>query len=271
MEPVPYMVERKRRETRDTYTLVMRPAGDAALERHRPGQFSMLYAFGVGEVPVSVSEGPGDRGVFVHTVRSVGAITRALCGVKQGDVVGVRGPFGSPWPVDETEGEDILIVAGGLGIAPLRPALHQILANRDRYGRVAVAYGARTPSEIVYGRELQRWRGRFDVDVRVTVDRADTGWKGDVGVVTRLLSRVNVDPVDTVALICGPEIMMRFATLELQKLGLAPERMYISMERNMKCAVGFCGHCQYGPYFLCKDGPVFRYDHVARLMQVREV
>ena len=164
-----------------------------------------------------------------------------------------------------------MIVAGGIGLAPLRSALYEMMAHRDQYGRVTLLYGARTPEDILYGRELERWRDKFDLDCQVTVDRGPSGWRGIVGVVTKLISRATFDPASAVAMICGPEVMMRFAIMELHRLGMAADRIYLSMERNMKCAVGFCGRCQYGPMFICKDGPVFRFDRIAGIFRVAEI
>ena len=263
------MVVRRRRETQDTWTLELRPASEEFC--FQPGQFNMLYAFGVGEVPVSLSGPPDRRGVAVHTVRAVGAVTTALVQLRPGAVVGVRGPFGTTWPLAEAEGRDLLVVAGGIGLAPLRPVLYHVLTHRERYGRVAVLYGARTPQDLLYRVELGRWRNRLDVQVEVTVDRADHTWRGHVGVVTTLLPRAAVDPGETVALVCGPEVMMRFAAAGLERLGVPRESIYVSVERNMKCAVGLCGHCQWGPHVVCRQGPVFRYGDVGWLFRVHEV
>jgi len=271
MLPQLYRVRRKRREIHDTFTLELEPADGAGVLRFTAGQFNMLYAFGVGEVPISISGDPARPEVLVHTVRRAGVVTQALCALKRGDVVGVRGPFGHGWPLEEAAGSDVVIVAGGIGLAPLRPALYQLLAQREKYGRVVLLYGARTPRDLLYERELHAWRGRFDLDVEVTVDSAANGWRGHVGVVTRLIPPAPFDPLETVALVCGPEVMMRFTVLELQKRGVLPERIFISMERNMKCAIGFCGHCQFGPHFICKDGPVFRFDRVQPIFAKREV
>ena len=271
MVPAPYRVERTRRETHDTCTVELEPVHGGPAFSFGPGQFTMLYAFGVGEVPLSIS-GDADRpGRLVHTIRDVGAVTHALVALRKGDTVGVRGPFGSRWPVDVAEGHDLVLVPGGIGLAPLRPALYHILSHRARYGRVVLLYGARTPQDLLYRRELERWRSHLDVEVGVTVDRASADWPGNVGVVTTLIPHASFNPARTIAMICGPEVMMRFVALELQKRAVAPEHIYISMERNMKCAVGFCGHCQFGPMFICKDGPVFRYDRVAGLLGQREV
>ena len=268
--PEPFIVSKVRRETRDTFTLEMEPLNGG--EKHfTPGQFNMIYVYGVGEVPISISGDPAEPSILKHTVRAVGTVTRAITSVKRGGMLGVRGPFGSGWPLKEAEGYDVVVVAGGLGLAPLRPAILHLLRNRERYGRVAILYGARTPMDMLYKRELERWRARFDIDLDVTVDHATGGWKGNVGVVTTLIPGLKVDVPNTVALVCGPEIMMRFTVRELNKLGIPDERIYISMERNMKCAVGFCGHCQFGPQFICRDGPVFRYDVIRPFFQVREV
>lgn len=271
MVPASYRVRRLRRETDDTFTLELQPANGNGGFAFAPGQFNMLYLFGVGEVPISISGDPAKREVVFHTTRRVGTVTRAMAGLKPGDVLGVRGPFGSHWPVEEAEGNDVVIVAGGIGLAPLRPSLYHILSRRDKYGRVVLLYGARTPADMLYRKELEQWRARFDLEVYATVDRAHAGWRGNVGVVTALIPRVPFDPLNTLAMVCGPEIMMRFTVAELQKRGVALDAIYLSMERNMKCAIGFCGHCQYGPTFICKDGPVFRYDRVKDWLSKWEV
>ncbi len=271
LAPQFYRVLRRRAETYDTFTVELEPPAGAPGLSFAPGQFNMLYAFGVGEVPISVSGHPGRPQLLVHTVRSVGAVSKALAGLKRGDRVGVRGPYGSSWPVGEAPGRDVLIVAGGIGLAPLRPALYSILARRKDFGRVALLYGARTPADLLYLKEIERWRGRLDLTVLVTVDRAAPDWRASVGVVTTLIGRAAFDPANTLAMVCGPEIMMRFTILELQKRGLENPQIYISMERNMKCAVGFCGHCQLGPHFICREGPVFRFDRIRPFFEGREV
>lgn len=268
MTPAIWRVLTRRRETHDTWTLrVQAPNAEAA--RFAPGQFNMLYAMGVGEVPISISASADDG--QLHTIRAVGAVTRALCGLRTGSLLGVRGPFGTPWPVADAKGQDLLFMAGGLGLAPLRPAIRAAFAQRESYGRIVILYGARNPTEILYRRDLERWRGRLDAEVHITVDRAEPAWRGNVGVVTKLLARSQFDPPNTTAMVCGPEIMMRFGTLDLEHAGVAPGRIYLSMERNMKCGVGLCGHCQFGPYFVCQDGPVMPYANVQRLLAVREV
>jgi NAD(P)H-flavin reductase len=271
MLPKPYRIERVRRETHDIFTLELEPVNGAPVPRFAPGQFNMLYVFGTGESAISISGDPADTDILVHTVRAVGTVTRAMQKLRRGGMIGVRGPFGSCWPLRDAEGNDLAIVAGGIGLAPLRPVIRQVLAHREKYGRVVLLYGARSPSALLFRRELEQWRSRFDLEVEVTLDTASNDWRGNVGAVTRLIPAAPFDSLNAVALICGPEVMMRFAVLELEKRGLTHENMYLSMERNMKCAIGFCGHCQFGPTFICKDGPVFRYERIRQWLGKREI
>jgi NAD(P)H-flavin reductase len=271
MVPELFRIDRLKRETEDTFTLELVPVEDSTKIAFLPGQFNMLYVFGVGEVAISISSDPAQTTRLEHTTRRVGVVTKAMGLLKPGDTIGVRGPFGTHWPVAEEDGRDFVVVAGGIGLAPLRPVLYHLMAQRERYRNIVLLYGARSPEEILYKRELERWRGKFDLEVQVTVDRGASGWRGNVGVVTPLVARAPFNPSNTVALICGPEIMMRFAAMELQKRGVPPERTYLSMERNMKCALGYCGHCQYGPTFVCKDGPVFRLDRIASIFGKGEI
>ena len=271
MAPDPWKIRRIQRETPDTRTMELEPMAEDAALSFAAGQFNMLYVFGVGEVPISISGDPTGGKALVHTVRAAGTVTNMMCALKRHDVVGVRGPFGSHWPLQESIGSDVVMVAGGLGLAPLRPAIYQMLAQRQQYGRVVLLYGARTPADLLYRRELERWGACADIDVQVTVDHGSDAWRGNVGVVPRLISTVQFDPLDAVALVCGPEIMMHFTLLELQKRNLAPEHIFLSLERNMKCALGFCGHCQFVPFFECKDGPVFSYAQVQRWFGKREL
>jgi len=269
MAPVPFRVTRRRRELRDTWTLELEPvAGDRLSPA--PGQFTMLYVFGIGEVPISVS-GDANGDTLVHTVRAVGAVTQAICATRPGALLGVRGPFGNSWPVDAAAGSDVVVVAGGIGLAPLRPALYELLRRRGEYGEVTLLYGSRTPADLLYSKELQRLRSRFDLQVDVTVDSAEGGWRGKVGVVPKLVAAARFDPESTVALVCGPEIMMHFTARALLERGVAAERIYVSMERNMQCGLGHCGHCQLGATLICRDGPVYTYADVARPMGVREL
>lgn len=270
MLPRIFRVVSTREETHDTTTLMLEPEDGQAL-LFQPGQYTMLYVFGVGEVPISVSGDPGHPETLVHTIRAVGAVTRALVGLRAGDVVGVRGPFGSGWPVSAARGRDLLVVAGGIGLAPLRPALYEAVSRRDEFGRVSLVYGARSPSDLLYQDEVETWGQMPDVDVEVTVDVSDRDWRGDVGMVTGLLPRVPIDPGRTVAMLCGPEVMMKVVARELLSLALDPGDIYVSIERNMKCAIGLCGHCQFGADFVCWGGPVFSYAAVADRWQVAEI
>ena len=268
MAPLPFRVTRRRRETLDTWTLELEPVGGEGIAP-APGQFTMIYAFGIGEVPISVSGASG--GTLVHTVRAVGAVTNAICASRPGAVLGVRGPFGNVWPVEAASGSDLVIVAGGIGLAPLRPALYHAIQHRGDYGEVVLLYGSRTPRDLLYRRELSRWRGRFDLQIDVTVDSADRDWHGKVGVVPKIVAGARFDPASTVVLSCGPEIMMRYTAEAFLERGVPRDRMYLSMERNMHCGLGHCGHCQLGPSLICRDGPVYRYDELERLMGVREL
>lgn len=271
MVPVAHRVQRVRRETSDTFTLELACKGGAGAAYFAPGQFNMLYMRGVGECAISISGNPDTPETLVHTTRAVGVVTHAMAQLKPGHVIGVRGPYGRPWPVDEADGLDVVIVAGGIGLAPLRPLIYRLLADRSRYGKVVLLYGTRTPEDILYRREIEQWRGRFDTDVLISVDRASGNWRGHVGVVTSLIPRAPFDPYNTVAYVCGPEIMMTFTVDALRRRGVAPDRIFVSLERNMKCGIGWCGHCQFGPKFVCKDGPVFRFDAVEQLLGIREI
>jgi NAD(P)H-flavin reductase len=271
MAPSPFRVSKVRKETYDTFTLELFPTNGVSGFSFAPGQFNMVYVSGVGEVPVSISGDPDKPQTLLHTVRAVGTVTKKLCARAPGGVLGVRGPFGSSWPVDVAAGNDVVIICGGIGLAPLRPALYHLMTNREKYGRVVLLYGARTPEDLLYKDELPKWRGQFDLQVEVTVDSASGGWRGNVDVVTTLISQARFDPENAVAMVCGPEVMMRFTLIELERRGVPAENTYISMERNMKCGLGFCGHCQFGPNFICKDGPVFRYDRVQPFFAKREI
>ena len=231
----------------------------------------MLWVFGVGELPISVSGDPAESGRLTYTVRSVGKATNALVTRRVGDGVGVRGPFGTGWPVEAARGRDVIIVAGGIGLAPLRPVIYEVLRNRKEYGRLVLLYGARSPRDVLYRKELATWARHRETQVLTTVDYGGMSWKGHVGVVTTMFKYARLQPARSVAMICGPEIMMRFVTRELEVHGLSRNDIYVSMERNMKCAVGFCGHCQYGPHFICKDGPVFPYERIRPLLEKYEL
>ncbi len=266
--PARYRVAERQDETHDTVTLGLRPV-DQPIPAHQPGQFTMLYAPGIGEVPVSISGTEPGLGL-VQTVRAVGAVTRALCASGPGQLIGVRGPYGTHWDVASAAGDDLLIVAGGIGLAPLRGALHAALGRRGRYRRIVVLIGARSPDELVFARELDGWRD-IGAEVHVTVDRAAAGWTGHVGVVTQLIDRAEIDCARSTALVCGPEVMMRLTARELLARRIPAGRIRVSLERNMRCGVAECGHCQLGPLLLCRDGPVVSYDVAAPLLAIREL
>lgn len=272
--PRPFAVRAYRRETADTCTIGLQPEDGGPPLRFRAGQFNMLLVPGVGEAAISISGDPTRPGLLWHTLRAVGGVTGQLLRLRRGDYVGVRGPFGVPWPVEALQGRDLVVIAGGIGLAPLRPALCHALRYRRRYGRIALLYGARTPDDVLFRRDLARFRSMpraRGLQVEVTVDHADASWHGDVGLVTRLIARAAIDPARTTALICGPEVMMRSVRSELLRLGMVDGDLYVTLERHMKCGLGLCGRCQLGPRFLCKDGPVFAFDAIRDLFEKREL
>ena len=267
----PYSVRQVVKETADTFTLTLEPSNGASGNRFQPGQFSMLWVFGVGELPISISGDPSERDRLIYTVRSVGQATQTLISRAVGEAVGVRGPFGIGWPLKQAQGRDVVVVAGGIGLAPLRPVIYEVLHNREKYGRLVILYGARSPRDLLYRKELTAWARQRETQVLVTVDYGGMSWRGHVGVVTTLFKNARLQPERSMAMACGPEIMMRFVARDLETHGFARENIYLSMERNMKCAVGFCGHCQYGPHFICKDGPIFSYDRMRPLLEKYEL
>jgi NAD(P)H-flavin reductase len=268
MVPVPFTVSDRSQETADTWTLTLEPL-DGEPPSVAPGQFVMVYAFGVGEVPISVSGALSRPTPLVLTVRAVGAVTEAICASERGAVLGVRGPFGNSWPIAAARGADVVILAGGIGLAPLRPVLLWTLERRGEYGNVVLLYGTRTPSDLLYGAELDTWRDGAAVEV--TVDAADVGWSGRVGVVTTLVPSARFEPVAAVGFVCGPEIMMRYGVQALLERGVRPNRISISLERNMRCGLGHCGHCQLGPTLICRDGPVYTFDVARPWLGVRDL
>lgn len=266
MVPAIHRVVARRQDLPDTVTITLEaPVRGGSVPA--AGQFNMLWAFGVGEAPISLAG--LDDGDVVHTIRSVGAVTAALCALDVGDEVGVRGPYGVGWDLDRAVGRDVLVIAGGLGLAPVRPIVTELLRRREEFGRVALLVGARSPDQLLYPDEIESWADG-DLDVRVTVDSAPPSWTGEVGVVTSLIGRVAVDPQVTTAYVCGPEIMMRFCAPPLIERGVDPAELFLSLERNMHCAIGHCGHCQLGPHFVCTDGPVLPWTALAPSIRIRE-
>lgn len=270
----PYLPEKAvitkiRRETVDTKTYAVR----LAHERKRaefsvePGQFIMVSLFGIGEAPFSLSSSPNSDGAFSTTIRAVGNITSALDRFEEGAVIGVRGPYGHGWPIESARGKDVLIVAGGIGLPPLRPVIARIAQEREDYGRLEILYGARTPDQMIFPYEYEDWRKIKDTRLELTVDSVPAGtvWEHNVGVVTTLFNEMKTYPENSLVMTCGPEIMMRFVVRGLLAKGFAPNQIYVSLERRMKCGIAQCGHCQIGPKYVCKDGPVFRLSDIQGL------
>ncbi len=271
MVPVPYRVRRRVVESPDSATLCLEPVGEA-LRSPEPGEFMMLYAFGVGEVAISISGDPTVAdGSITHTIRAVGAVSRALHDVQPGTVVGVRGPFGTTWGLAEAAGRDLVMVAGGVGLCPLRPAVLGALAQRSRYGKLTLIAGARSRADFVFAAQLAKWAKEPQIELHLIVDAPTPGWSDEVGLVTAPLSRLALNADRTTAFLCGPEPMLRFGADALVAKGVAAHDIRVSLERNMQCGIGWCGHCQLGPLLLCRDGPVVGYDVAGPLLQVREL
>ncbi|WOJ93142.1 FAD/NAD(P)-binding protein [Congregibacter variabilis] len=266
--PASVTVEALQQESHDVFTLsVCAPSNYAGFT---PGQFNMLYLPGRGESAISISGDPGNNSTITHTVKAVGNVTRALCDLRPSQRIGLRGPFGRGWPLEQANGRELLLIAGGIGLAPLRPVLYAALEAPKRYARITVLLGARSPQDLLFTEELQRWKSHTDLQFLASVDNADANWQGDVGVITQLIPRIEMNPKNVLAMICGPEVMIRFCAKSLRDRGVPADAIYVSLERNMKCALGICGHCQLGPHFLCRNGPVFGYAEVERFLMTRE-
>jgi NAD(P)H-flavin reductase len=271
--PVPARIVDVRVENFNTRTYRMEFVDEEFRRSYRfvPGQFNMVYVPGVGEAAMSISSHPERTGTVEHTIREVGSVTRALQRVGRGGILGLRGPFGRGWPLERMKDHDVVIVAGGIGIAPLRPVLYWMLEHRQQFRRVVLMYGCRTSEDRVYATELEQWDRDGSIDVLVTVDNATSDWVGPVGVVTALLPRIKVSAARTVVLVCGPKILNRVAAWNFLQLHVAPDHVYVSLERNMNCGFRRCGHCQYGGKFVCADGPVFCFAEVADLFAKEDI
>lgn len=271
MAPVPYRVCSRVVESPDSATLCLVPLGET-LRAPEPGEFMMLYAFGVGEVAISISGDPTvTDGSITHTIRAVGAVSRALHDAKPGTVVGVRGPFGTSWGLAEATGRDLVMVAGGVGLCPLRPAVLGALAQRSQFGKLTLIVGARSPADFVFAAQLEKWAHEPQIELHLVVDRPTPGWRDEIGLVTGPLSRLALNAACTTAFLCGPEPMLRFGAEALVAKGVAAQDIRVSLERNMQCGIGWCGHCQLGPLLLCRDGPVVGYDVAGPLLRVKEL
>ncbi|MCL5266199.1 MAG: FAD/NAD(P)-binding protein [Chloroflexi bacterium] len=267
--PLPAQIIDVETEGKDTltYTLAFKDKEVQRQYRYKAGQFNMVGFWGEGEAPISMSSDPAEHGYFQHTVKVLGNITRSMGRLKEGDIIGVRGPYGTCWPLEEAAARDILIVAGGIGFAPLRPVIEHIIGNPSVYGKLTVLFGAKTPQDILFTRDFDRWRSRPNVELVLTVDRVDgQKWEHNIGVVPTLFEKIKLDAKNTVAMLCGPEIMLRFCLVDLIKRGFPMNQLFISMERRMSCGTAQCGHCFFGPKFVCRDGPVFRFAEVYDLM-----
>jgi NAD(P)H-flavin reductase len=271
--PLPARILGIRTENFNTYTLRAEFVDPDVRKQYRwlPGQFNMLYAPGVGEAAISISSDPQQAGTLEHTIRKVGSVTRAIDTLGEGAVIGLRGPFGTSWPMEGIEDHDVVMVAGGIGLAPVRPMIYWLLHHRDRFQRVMLLYGCRTPEDRLYREELESWEQEGRIDVLVTVDNATGDWSGPVGVVTHLLRRVRVNAERTVVMVCGPKILNRAAAWQFLQLHVPQEKVYVSLERNMNCGFGKCGHCQYGGKFVCMDGPVFAFADIAHIFAREEI
>ena len=280
MVPLPYRVRSRVEENRDCATLRLEPVKEA-LRTPQPGQFMMLYAFGVGEVAISVSGYPtatdgtitptaADETIML-TIRAVGAVSRALHDAQVGTVIGVRGPFGTSWGLAEAVGRDLVMVCGGVGLCPLRPAVQHARADRENYGQMLVIAGARSQAEFLFAAELDEWAADPRMETHITIDAPARGWSGEVGFVTEPLRWLKLNPDRTTAFLCGPPAMLRFASEGLMAKGLAASDIRVSLELNMQCGIGWCGHCQLGPLLLCRDGPVVSYDIARPLLRVKEL
>lgn len=258
-----------RDETPDTrtFTLRLQDRGRWEAFQYRPGQFVEVSVFGAGEAPFCLASEREGRETLDITVRSTGAVTRALHALGVGDLVGVRGPLGNGFPFEEVKGRDIVFVAGGIGLPPLRPQVRTMLAHRQEFGEITVLYGARTPADLVYKEEVERWQQRSDLRCLVTVDVGDAAWKGPVGVVGSLFSQVTLEPPRTVAFVCGPPVMIRFVVRDLLNLGLGDDAIITTLERHMRCGVGKCNHCLIGDKYVCRDGPVFTYRQMKAMLE----
>lgn len=271
--PVPARITSMAAENSNTFTLGVQIVDSdlAAAYRWAPGQFNMLYVPGVGEAAISISSDSENPSQLVHTIRVVGSVTRGLHGLGEGGVLGLRGPFGRGWPLEALEGRDVVLVSGGIGLAPIRPVIYWLLRHRERYRRVILLYGSRSPEDCLYHDELAQWTEDPRIDVLITVDNANEDWVGPVGVVTNLLRRIKVDASNSMVLVCGPRILNRVAAWQFLQLHVPRDRVYVSLERNMNCGFGRCGHCQYGSKFVCKDGPVFAFSEVESIFGKEEV
>ena len=262
-----WLIEDSWSENSDTISMRIKPQESYPLPSGKPGQFNMLYCFGIGEIPISFSQISASN--WVHTIRNVGKVSAALCRLESGSTIGVRGPYGNSWPLPSDDIKDIYIIAGGLGLAPVRPLIEWAIENKGLYDRITVIYGTRDPEHLLFTKDYPDWNRQ--ITFLQTVDCGTRSWRHHVGYIPSIIDRLDIDPQHSIAYLCGPEVMMRICSESLLQKKIKASNIYLSMERNMKCAIGFCGHCQYGPHFICKDGPIYSYEKISRLLYIREV
>jgi len=272
--PTPYLTHPariidRRTETAGIYTYTTRFIDPVVRRefRFKSGQFNMLYAFGVGEVAISIVSDPAEPETIEHTIRIAGRVTGVIADWKVGDVVGIRGPYGNGWPVEEARRRDVVVITGGLGCAPVVGLINYIFRRREEYGELHILHGVKTPNDLLYRERFDEWRRAPRTRVYLTTDQPDKSWHYKIGVVTELFDELKV-PASSIVMLCGPEVMMRMAAHSLQAKGIADDAIFLSMERRMECAVGLCGHCQYREHFVCKNGPIFSYRTVKELFRV---
>ncbi|MCO6413455.1 MAG: FAD/NAD(P)-binding protein [Thiogranum sp.] len=258
-------------ESPTIFTLSLRLVDEQQHNNYRfaPGQFNMLYQYGVGEIPISIVGDPSEPYLLQHTIRTVGRVTRGFAKLKVGDRIGLRGPFGRGWPLDAVQGRDVLIVTGGLGCAPVVPVINHVLHRRGQVGRIAILQGVKHSEDFIWRERYEQWDAEPDTQILLAADVSGPNWKGFTGRVTALFDKLDIDFANSITMMCGPELMMISAARLLLERGVSPAMIWFSMERNMQCAVGHCGHCQYAEKFICRDGPVFPYHEIRHLLGVR--
>ena len=264
----PATIIARRQESSTIFTLQTRFVEQDSLPHpveFYPGQFNMLYLYGVGEVAISIASDPADKSHLSHTIRAVGRVTKAMQALQPGEQIGIRGPYGQGWPLKRAEGKDIVIITGGLGCAPTVSVINYILARRQQYGTVTILQGVKHSEDFIFRKQYALWQKAPNTEVHIAADQAGPKWPWLIGYVTEMIGSLSMNPDKTIVMMCGPEMMMRAAIGALLKKGISEAAIYLSMERNMACGVGHCGHCQYGGLFVCKDGPVFAYPIIKAL------
>ncbi|KTD30453.1 FAD/NAD(P)-binding protein [Legionella maceachernii] len=260
-------IKARRQESRTIFTLDLQFVEKSQRQTFSfyPGQFNMLYLYGVGEVAISISSDPAEQAYLSHTIRAVGRVTKAMQQLQKGDYVGIRGPFGQGWPLKEALGKDIVIVTGGLGCAPTVSVINYILARRQEYGALTIFQGIKHSDDFIFRKQYEKWQTMPQTEIYIAADKAGPKWPWSVGYVTDLIASLKLNANNTIAMMCGPQGMMLAASLALVNQGVSENAIYLSMERNMECGIGHCGHCQYGGLFICKEGPIFAYDRIKAL------